>query len=127
MPINRRTFLSLSATSLAAFALDPERLLWRPGAKTFFLPTPSTVRYYDAINDFGVVRLGCEVSRSVYAQLLGKTPVFRITTRGERTITEYTTKVFPFTADVLSTDSLFGGNKTFVLRNVGYEQLVANL
>lgn len=37
--MNRRTFLELLA---AGFALDPERLLWRPGAKTIFLP-PKTI------------------------------------------------------------------------------------
>ena len=38
--MHRRTFLSLTAGALSGFVLDPERLLWRPGAKTFFLPTP---------------------------------------------------------------------------------------
>ena len=37
--MNRRAFLGLAATSAAAFALDPERLLWMPGAKTIFLPS----------------------------------------------------------------------------------------
>jgi hypothetical protein len=40
--INRRGFLKrLAASSTAvagAFAIDPERLLWVPGAKTIFLP-----------------------------------------------------------------------------------------
>ena len=38
MPVTRRSFIGLSAAALAAFTLDPDRLLWRPGAKTFFLP-----------------------------------------------------------------------------------------
>ena len=43
MPVTRRSFIGLSAAALAAFTLDPDRLLWRPGAKTFFLPS-ATVR-----------------------------------------------------------------------------------
>jgi hypothetical protein len=38
--MNRRLFLQLGAAAAAGFALDPERLLWRPGAKTIFLPPP---------------------------------------------------------------------------------------
>jgi len=34
--MNRRRFLGLAA--VAAFTLDPERLLWRPGTRTIFLP-----------------------------------------------------------------------------------------
>ena len=41
--LSRRAFLGLAATSAAAFALDPERLLWVPGAKTIFLPPERTV------------------------------------------------------------------------------------
>jgi hypothetical protein len=37
--MNRRGFLQTLAAGLAGAALDPERLLWKPGAKTFFLPT----------------------------------------------------------------------------------------
>lgn len=35
--INRRGFL---ATLAAGFALDPERLLWKPGAKLISIPAP---------------------------------------------------------------------------------------
>lgn len=36
--MNRRAFLSTLAAGLTGLTLDPERLLWRPGAKTIFLP-----------------------------------------------------------------------------------------
>ncbi len=40
--MNRRSFLHTLATGLAATAalavVDPEELIWRPGAKTIFLP-----------------------------------------------------------------------------------------
>jgi hypothetical protein len=36
--MNRRSFLRLAGVAAAGFALDPERLLWVPGRKTFFLP-----------------------------------------------------------------------------------------
>jgi hypothetical protein len=41
--MNRRTFLGVSAAAAAAMVLDPERLLWVPGAKTFFLPSQQIV------------------------------------------------------------------------------------
>lgn len=43
--MNRRGFLSALVIGSAGLALDPERLLWVPGAKTFFLPAlkPSLV------------------------------------------------------------------------------------
>ena len=37
--MNRRAFLALFTAGAAGMALDPERLLWVPGAKTIFLPT----------------------------------------------------------------------------------------
>lgn len=36
--IGRRGFLTTLAGATAGFVLDPERLLWKPGAKTIFLP-----------------------------------------------------------------------------------------
>lgn len=37
--MNRRGFLGLVGAGAAGFVLDPEQLLWRPGAKTIFLPS----------------------------------------------------------------------------------------
>lgn len=34
--MNRRNFLRLSGAAAAGFALDPDKLLWVPGQKTFF-------------------------------------------------------------------------------------------
>jgi hypothetical protein len=36
--MNRRRFLTVFATAAAVAAVDPERLLWTPGARTHFLP-----------------------------------------------------------------------------------------
>ncbi len=36
--MNRRGFLGAAAAAVAALAIDPERLLWVPGAKTIFIP-----------------------------------------------------------------------------------------
>ncbi|MCR4375868.1 MAG: twin-arginine translocation signal domain-containing protein [Acidobacteria bacterium] len=36
--MNRRHFLGMLAAGAAGMVLDPEMLLWRPGAKTIFLP-----------------------------------------------------------------------------------------
>ena len=41
--MDRRSFLGLLGAGAAGFALDPERLLWRPGQRTFFLPTLSHI------------------------------------------------------------------------------------
>jgi hypothetical protein len=41
--MHRRGFLGLAFSGLAGFALDPERLLWVPGQRTYFLP--STARW----------------------------------------------------------------------------------
>ncbi len=43
--MNRRGFLGSLATFAAALTLDPEKLLWRPEAKTIFLPTTSPLSY----------------------------------------------------------------------------------
>ncbi len=48
--MNRRGFLgSLLTAGIAAATFDPERLLWTPGQKTFFLPA---VRPRFAVGDF---------------------------------------------------------------------------
>ncbi len=36
--MDRRRLLQLLGLAVPALVLDPERLLWTPGAKTFFLP-----------------------------------------------------------------------------------------
>ena len=39
--MNRRGFMSAFTGLAAGMALDPERLLWVPGAKTISIPSPS--------------------------------------------------------------------------------------
>lgn len=41
--MNRRNFL---ASLLATAVLDPERLLWVPGAKTISIPAPRVIEVY---------------------------------------------------------------------------------
>lgn len=43
--MNRRAFLQLSSAAVAAFALDPEQLLWVPGRKTIVDLGPSPLRH----------------------------------------------------------------------------------
>lgn len=38
---SRRGFLGLLGAGVAGMVLDPERLLWVPGAKTISIPAPS--------------------------------------------------------------------------------------
>lgn len=42
--MNRRGFLKLLGTAVAVAAIDPEALLWQPGAKTHVLPPPNSWR-----------------------------------------------------------------------------------
>lgn len=53
--MNRREFLALGSAATAAMVLDPERLLWVPGARTFFLPSQQIVTA-DTLTE--AVRLG---------------------------------------------------------------------
>lgn len=62
--LNRRGFLGALAAALAGATLDPERLLWRPGAKTIFLPTPQDARVYTSFQE-----LTSAVAHSISRQL----------------------------------------------------------
>jgi hypothetical protein len=50
--VNRRGFLGTLAAAVTGAVLDPELLLWKPGEKTFFLPSVQPValldEWYDA-------------------------------------------------------------------------------
>jgi hypothetical protein len=41
--VGRRRFLQLTTALAVGMTLDPERLLWVPGAKTYFIPDPTIV------------------------------------------------------------------------------------
>lgn len=44
--IDRRRFLQiLGSSAVAAYALDPEKLLWIPGQKKIFIPPPRRLIY----------------------------------------------------------------------------------
>jgi hypothetical protein len=87
--MNRRAFLGLSSAALAAYTLDPDRLLWVPGAKTILLPTPSEARYYvGACGAFGQLERGERITARRYNDLVGRTAVWM----DERT---RTTVMFP--------------------------------
>lgn len=44
--MNRRAFLSALGAVAAGAVLDPEMLLWKPGAKTIFLPSPRKLKVF---------------------------------------------------------------------------------
>jgi hypothetical protein len=48
---SRRAFFGQIAAALAGATLDPERLLWRPDAKTIFLPPAQAFSAYDGSFD----------------------------------------------------------------------------
>lgn len=75
--LTRRLFLGLSSAALASFALDPERLLWRPGAKTIFLPSVAQVRFFLGENDhYGQIVRGRPISASEYNRVIGRSVVW---------------------------------------------------
>jgi 23S rRNA A1618 N6-methylase RlmF len=50
--MNRRSFLTrliagTAAATVVGFELDPERALWTPGKKTFFLPSLTDITEYE--------------------------------------------------------------------------------
>lgn len=48
--MNRRRFLQIASAAAAALVVDPEQLLWTPGAKTIFLPPePRVVSIADGL------------------------------------------------------------------------------
>ena len=47
--MNRRSFLS-TMLGAGAFALDPERALWVPGAKLISIPVPRIASPFDGFN-----------------------------------------------------------------------------
>lgn len=77
--MNRRSFLGLSGASLAGFALDPERLLWVPGQRSYFDLGQRAARlpvdvWFDAVWDRGTddVRVnGLSVDRESMARIRG--------------------------------------------------------
>lgn len=66
--MNRRSFIAGVGAALAGAALDPDRLLWRPGARLISVPAPivvDRVLAYEAIHseiwEGFIVRRGSEV------------------------------------------------------------------
>lgn len=43
MDLSRRGFISALSAFAAAAVLDPELLIWKPGAKTIFIPAPKVI------------------------------------------------------------------------------------
>lgn len=70
--MNRRSFLAAIA---GAFAADPERLLWIPGAKTISIPAPR-VRYvtYSMLGQISTPQVIYNASLSQPAEIIAKAP-----------------------------------------------------
>jgi len=75
--MNRRQFLALGTGLTAAMVLDPERLLWVPGARTFFLPPEKRV-VEAAIGDVEalIASIGGPLVAGIDARRAGLTSVF---------------------------------------------------
>lgn len=49
--MNRRHFLQiLTSSAVAAYAFDPEKLLWTPGEKTIFIPPARSLIYASEVH-----------------------------------------------------------------------------
>lgn len=70
MSISRRGFLGGVTAAAAGFALDPELALWKPGAKTFFLP-PAIPERFASMQDFTNEALR-ELKRALGAGILSR-------------------------------------------------------
>lgn len=71
--VNRRGFLQALIGSAAALTLDPERLLWVPGAKTISIPPPVVVNDFSAF--FFEVMLPA-LNRKIWENYRRKTNLF---------------------------------------------------
>ena len=90
MSVTRRHFLVLSSAALSAFALDPDRLLWVPGAKTIFLPTATADRYFRSVADtYGRIARGDRISVRQYNALVGVETVWRDHANGTTTTVQF--------------------------------------
>lgn len=83
--MNRRDFVKTILQGVAAAAvasdLDPERLLWKPGAKTIFLPAPTPVEVVEPVKLFtsqDAVRLERRSLRRLTAEEAGQPGRYRI-------------------------------------------------
>jgi hypothetical protein len=77
--MNRRQFIKLiSSSAIAAYALDPEKLLWVPGEKTIFIPPERRLIYAAEISEnelhsFGVAVTDLsELHKFMYEVIEGK-------------------------------------------------------
>lgn len=67
--MNRRGFLSALLGTGAAMMLDPERLLWVPGAKTISIPAPSC-SFPENFNE--VLRFQAQIISDLIDQVYGR-------------------------------------------------------
>ena len=58
--MTRRSLFGVLASAAAAFALDPERALWVPGAKTISIPEPVQIPRYFPFVSGAALRAFCE-------------------------------------------------------------------
>lgn len=63
--MNRRGFLSTLIGSAGAMVLDPEKLLWRPGAKLISIPAPRTVE------TISIMPIGCHLEKGDLFSIAG--------------------------------------------------------
>ncbi len=72
--MNRRLFLSSLAAFAGAAVLDPEKLLWRPGAKLISIPAPPPLAFHPLAFDshYWGAGLGWNPDGSPYREVLQK-------------------------------------------------------
>lgn len=103
MDMNRRGFFGALFGGAAAFALDPEKLLWRPGAKLISIPAAS-FPFDDERFASAYVQIVLRVLNKYtpFASYVGKigmgdyVPTSFVVPQGLRTANEHLTALWPF-------------------------------
>lgn len=75
--MNRRSFLKSLFAGATALAFDPEKLLWKPGAKTIFLPAAPAIAVAGPLTFDEINRVTMEIMGPAMAdELFKNTPLF---------------------------------------------------
>lgn len=67
--MNRRSFLTRASAAIAALAIDPEELLWKP-TKTIFIPKPAGLMFHKDAFTMNAVRVHFDIKQNKFISRL---------------------------------------------------------